>query len=53
MTCMSEETLKEAYKHPEEYRNLIVRVGGYSERWGNISPELRKMIIERSIQKGL
>ncbi len=51
ITCMSEETLKEAYLHPEDYRNLIVRVGGYSEYWGNLSPELRKMIIERSIQK--
>ncbi len=53
ITCLSKETLSDAYLHPEEYRNLIVRVGGYSEYWGNLSPELRKMIIERTIQKSL
>ena len=53
ITCISEKTLQDAYRHPENYRNLIVRVGGYSEYWGNLSPELRKMIIERTIQKSL
>lgn len=51
ITCVSEETLREAYKNPDMHRNIIVRVGGYSEYFYRLSDELRKMIIERSIQK--
>ena len=30
-------TLQEAQKHPEDYRDLIVRVAGYSDFFRNLS----------------
>jgi len=41
-------TLLAAQKNPEQYRNLIVRVGGYSDYFCNISPDLQQNIIDRS-----
>lgn len=50
ITCASRETLMEAYEHPDMHRNLVVRVGGYSEYFRLLSDEHKKMIINRSIQ---
>lgn len=44
------ETLKNAQKYPEEYRDLIVRVAGYSDHFRNLSKELQDEIIERTEQ---
>ena len=41
------EELLEAQKHPEEYGHLIVRVGGFSARFTQLSPELQTDIITR------
>lgn len=43
-------TLIEAQKHPEEYRDLIVRVAGYSDHFRNLSKELQDEIINRTEQ---
>ena len=43
-------TLIEAQKHPEEYRDLIVRVAGYSDHFRNLSRALQDEIIERTEQ---
>ncbi len=51
ITCTSLETLMEAYENPDLHRNLVVRVGGYTEYFYALSDELKKMIINRSIQK--
>ena len=51
ITCTSLKTLKEAYENPEMHRNLVVRVGGYSEYFYNLSDDLKIMIINRTIQK--
>ena len=51
ITCISEELLREAYKNPNEHKNLVVRVGGYSEYFYRLTDELRKMILNRTIQK--
>ena len=51
ITCTSSEMLKEAYENPELHRNLVVRVGGYSEYFHRLSKEMQQMIISRSIQK--
>lgn len=40
--------LKEAAEHPEEHRNLVVRVGGYSEYFTRLSPELQQDLIMRT-----
>lgn len=50
ITCTSAEILEDAYKNPENHKNLVVRVGGYSERFNNLSDALKKMVINRSIQ---
>lgn len=51
ITCTSEETLKEAYETPELHKNLVVRVGGYSEYFYRLSDELKRMIINRTIHR--
>jgi len=50
ITCTTRKILEEAYNNPDMHRNLIVRVGGFSEYFNNLSDELKKMIIERTIQ---
>lgn len=50
ITCISKELLQEAYENPDEYDNLVVRVGGYSEYFNRLSKELKKMIMDRTIQ---
>ena len=36
--------------HPEEYKDLIVRVAGYSDHFRNLSKSLQDEIIERTEQ---
>jgi len=40
--------LREAVAHPERYTDLVVRVGGYSEYFNRLSPELRATVLERT-----
>ncbi|MCF2621997.1 trans-4-hydroxy-L-proline dehydratase [Collinsella tanakaei] len=44
------ETLIDAQRHPEAYRDLIVRVAGFSEKWCNLGRELQDEIINRTEQ---
>lgn len=44
------ETLIQAQKNPEEYKDLIVRVAGYSDFFRNLSKPLQDEIIERTEQ---
>ena len=44
------ETLLEAQKHPDEYKDLIVRVAGYSDYFRNLDRELQDEIINRTAQ---
>lgn len=48
VTVVSPEDLLDAKKHPENHRDLIVRVGGYSDYFTNLSDELQDNVIERS-----
>lgn len=41
-------TLLEAQKNPEKYQNLVVRVGGYSDYFCNLTPELQQNVIDRT-----
>jgi pyruvate-formate lyase len=45
---VSAETLRKAQANPEEYRNLIVRVAGYSDYFVDLTPELQEEIIRRT-----
>ncbi len=42
------ETLRDAQKHPEKYRDLIVRVAGYSDYFVDCARELQDEIIRRT-----
>jgi len=42
------ETLKDAQIHPELYRDLIVRVAGYSDYFNDLGEDLQNEIIERT-----
>jgi trans-4-hydroxy-L-proline dehydratase len=49
---VSAETLKNAQKHPEKYRDLIVRVAGYSDYFNDLGEDLQNEIIKRTEQEG-
>ncbi|SCY06547.1 trans-4-hydroxy-L-proline dehydratase [Alkaliphilus peptidifermentans] len=46
-------TLRKAQKNPEKYRDLIVRVAGYSDYFNNLNKNLQNEIIERTEHKQL
>ncbi len=48
ITVVSPEELLDAKKHPENHRDLIVRVGGYSDYFVNLDGDLQDNIVERS-----
>ncbi|HNY76902.1 MAG: glycyl radical protein [Sedimentisphaerales bacterium] len=47
------ETLREAQKHPERNRDLIVRVAGYSDYFVDLGRDLQNEIIARTEQSAL
>ena len=49
VTCVNKEDMLNAQKEPEKYPNLIVRIGGYSEYFTRLSPELQQTVIERTV----
>jgi len=42
------ETLRDAQKNPENYKNLIVRVAGYSDYFNDLGEDLQNEIIDRT-----
>ena len=47
MYAVNREKLLEAQKHPEEHRNLIVRVWGWSGYFNELAVEYQNHIIRR------
>ncbi len=47
---VNRQTLLDAQKHPEEHKDLIVRVAGYSDFFRNLDKPLQDEIIERTEQ---
>jgi formate C-acetyltransferase len=45
---VSADILREAQKHPEKYRDLIVRVAGYSDYFNDLGEDLQNEIIRRT-----
>ena len=41
-------TLLDAQRNPEAHKDLIVRIGGYSDYFTRISPVLQQEIIDRT-----
>lgn len=44
-------TLQDAQIHPENYKNLVVRVAGYSAMYTELSKEIQQDIINRSVKE--
>ena len=53
LNVVDNETLRDAQKHPENYRNMLVRVAGYSAFFVDLEENIQENIIERTIQTGL
>ncbi len=51
VTCISIEELQDAMVNPDRHRDLIVRVGGYSDYFVNLTPALRQAVLERNIHE--
>jgi len=52
ITILSTEEMRAAQKEPEKYKDLIVRIGGYSEFFVYLSPQLQETVIRRSEMLG-
>ncbi len=48
VSCISREDMLDALAHPEKHENLIVRIGGYSEYFNRLSPELKQAVLNRT-----
>ena len=48
INVVDNETLKKAQKSPEEYRDIVVRIGGYSDYFVRLSPEMQEEVILRT-----
>ena len=53
INVVDNETLRDAQKHPGNYRNMLVRVAGYSAFFVDLEKNIQENIIERTIQTGL
>ena len=47
-TVASADTLRAAQKEPDDYRDLIVKVGGYSTYFVHLGPEIQNEVIART-----
>ena len=48
VNVVNNDTLRDAQKHPERYKDLIVRIAGYSARFVELSPEMQNDLIGRT-----
>lgn len=48
VSCLSKEEILDAMEHPENHRSLVVRIGGFSEYFTRLSPELQQTVLERT-----
>jgi hypothetical protein len=49
---LTAETLAKAIANPDDYRDLIVRIGGFSDYFNNLSLDVRREMAER-LQQGV
>lgn len=48
INVVDNEALRQARKNPENYRDLVVRIGGYSDYFVKLSPEMQEELIMRT-----
>jgi len=53
INILDAEMLRDAQKHPENYKNLLVRVTGYNAYFASVGRELQDEIIARESHKGV
>ena len=41
-------TLEDALVHPEDHKDLIVRIGGYSDYFARLNPALKAEVVART-----
>lgn len=49
ITIAGKEELEQALSNPDQYSNLIVRVGGYSERFIDLPRDVQQEVIKRTV----
>jgi formate C-acetyltransferase len=49
LNVMDRDKILEAYEDPAKYPDLIVRVTGFSAYFSSLSPELRKIVVDRIV----
>ncbi len=49
VTVTDRRDLEEALEYPDQYSNLLVRIGGYSERFVNLPREIQQEVIRRTL----
>ena len=48
ITVVGRQDLENALKHPDQYKSLIVRVGGFSARFVELSPDIQQELLSRT-----
>ena len=48
INVLDNETLRKAQATPEQYRDLVVRIGGYSDYFTALSPQMQEEVIART-----
>ena len=49
MTVINQADLQDALAHPDRYPNLLVRLGGWTARFVELSPEIQQEIVRRTV----
>ncbi|HUW35407.1 MAG TPA: glycine radical domain-containing protein, partial [Planctomycetota bacterium] len=48
INVVSREKLEQARRNPEQYRDLVVRIGGYTDYFARLSPEMQEEVMMRT-----
>ena len=48
INVVDRDTLLDALEHPEMYRDLVVRIGGYSDYFVKLSPSMQQEVLLRT-----
>jgi pyruvate-formate lyase len=52
LCCIGKDDLERALIEPDKYRNLVVRIGGFSARFVELNPVVQNEIIKRTTYEG-
>ena len=53
INAVDDATLRRAIERPEEYADLVVRIGGYTDYFTRLSPGMQQEVLQRSEYAGL